>query len=372
MNDLLSFQFQVKSRIRFGSGEAGALPELPEVCGRRCMLLSYPGFDRPALVESVRATAASLAVPNAFEENPSYDLARRLGQQVKEESIETIIAIGGGSSIDTAKAAGYFAVNPDGDAPGVAPRPAEAAVVAVPTTAGTGSEVTQYAILTDTATGNKKILKHPTLVPQVAVCDPQLTTTMPAHVTAHTGIDALSHAMEAYFSKSCQGLLADLAVKSCRRVARSLPAALAEPGNLNARQEVMLAALGGGIVLAHCGTVIVHALGYGLTREFGYAHGLANALLLAGFAEHLAARGNDRAKEILGFFSGDLRGFIAQCGVPDLLAGESIPAELREQWLDAAFNSYGRSNSVLPLERVHVGDILDRAINPNAGEPRYQ
>jgi len=355
------FQLQLTTHIRFGSGQVDLLPGLPEVRGKRCMLLCYPGLDRPALRAGIQSEAASVILPDVFEENPSYALAERLGRQVREESIGTIIAIGGGSTIDSAKAAAWFGTNPQTPAD-AKPRPAEAAVVAVPTTAGTGSEVTPYAILTDTETGNKKILKDASLVPRVALCDPQLTATMPPRVTAHTGLDALSHAVEGYFSKPCQGLLADLALAGCRRIAAHLPTVLAAPDNLTARQEVMLAALGGGIVLAHCGTVIVHALGYNLTREFGYTHGLSNALLLAGFVAHLADRGSPRAAEVMECFDGDPGSFIRRCGVEPLLARETISRTQRDEWLENAYHSYGRPNCVLPLQRNDIDDILIRAM----------
>ena len=299
-----------------------------------------------------------------FEENPTVEFARRLGQKVAKENVSTIVAIGGGSTIDTAKAAAWFAVNPtwtNGADPSEASVPMTT-IVAIPTTAGTGSEVTPYAILTNNETHRKEILQHKKLVPKVAVCDPRLTVSMPAHVTAHTGVDALSHSIEAYFSKRCEGLLADFPLIACRRIAEHLPTAIARPDDLTARTEVMLAALEGGIVLAHCGTVIVHALGYNLTRVLGYSHGLSNSLLLAGFVEHLAQRGNQRAQNVLGCFDGDLQGFIRRCGITESLADQDISAQTRDDWLRSAYESYGRPNCVLPLEYADVADILDRAM----------
>lgn len=354
----MEFHFHLTTQIHFARGSVASLPELPEVRRRHCMLLGYPGFARPELVDALRRECASLVEPEGFEENPSYAFVQRMGRRVADEEVETIIAIGGGSSIDTAKAAAWFATNPEEAAESF---PARTTIIAVPTTAGTGSEVTPYSILTDEA-GHKKILSHASLVPRVALCDPELTVTMPPRVTAHTGIDALSHAVEAFFARSCQGVLADLAKAGCRRVAEGLPRALAAPEDLDAREQMMLGALEGGVVLAHCGTVIVHSLGYNLTRAFGYSHGLSNALLLAGFVERLAERGSDRARWVLDVFEGDLAGFIRRAGIDNPLEREMISDETRRQWIANAYSSYGRAHCILPLELEDLEAILDRGL----------
>ena len=362
MSEPTSFLFHMPTDIRFGVGASEKLPELPAVAGKRCMLLCFPGFKGDDLIAALGETCSYLVRPDAFEENPSFAFVQGLARQVAGEEIDTVIAIGGGSSIDTAKAACWLAANPDWDPSSTAEqRPAKARVVALPTTAGTGSEVTPYAILTDPE-GNKKILKHATIFPITAVCDPLLTVSMPKRVTAHTGIDALSHAIEAYFSKLCNGFLEDVALSACRQVAKHLLGALETPESVDARAGMMLAALSGGVVLSQCGTVMVHALGYGVTKRFGYPHGLANAVLLAGLVERLAERGAARAIAVQETFGGDIWGFIADCGIEQRLPAEGLDEATIEAWVEAGYASYGRNNSIVPLDRDDIRFILDRAI----------
>ena len=357
-----TFNFHMPTDIRFGRGRASELAALPQVAEKRCMLLVFPGLKRDDIIGALQTSCSYFLCPDEFEENPSYELVERLAAQVAAEQIDTVIAIGGGSSIDTGKAAAFLAVNPGWDpAAGKTATPAKAGIVALPTTAGTGSEVTPYSILTD-PDGNKKILKHTTLFPRVALCDPELTVTMPGRVTSHTGIDALSHAMEAYFSTLCTGFMESIALSACRRVEKHLRTALAMPNDLDAREGMMLAALEGGLVLSQCGTVMVHALGYGLTKRFGYPHGLSNAILLAGFAERLAERGADRAKKVLDIFGGDLRGFITECGVEQTLPAGEVDDATLNTWIEAGYASYGRNNSIVPLEREDIHAILEKAI----------
>ena len=294
------FHYTCPTEIRFGSGVFATVPEMDAVAGRRCMFLSYPGFDDASFRERLGASCETLCMPDGFEENPTEEFVRRLAEKVVVEKIDTIIAVGGGSSIDTAKAAAWFAGNPNWDLTGDNPLVTanKLRIIAVPTTAGTGSEVTPYAILTD-ADNHKRILNHPSLIPHLAVCDPLLTITLPRHVTAHSGIDALSHAIEAYMSQPCEGILEDMALASLKRGIKALPTAVSDPDNISARSEMMLSALEGGLVLAHCGTVMVHALGYCLTGAFRYSHGLSNAIILPAFIDVLTDLGSERAQHIL-------------------------------------------------------------------------
>lgn len=349
----MQFEFKLTPAIVFGPGARNRLPELPAVAGKRCMLLRFPGCDSAELEKR----CGSLLIPDWFEENPSESLARRLGALAAERQVETIIAIGGGSTIDSAKAAAWFAANPEwkmtGENP--APRSCSVSVVAVPTTAGTGSEVTPYSILTG-EDHFKRILTHPSLVPEQVVCDPELTLSLPPRVTAHTGIDALSHLIEAYLAESCTGLLEEIALAGLKRGIAALPEVLNAPDAIKPREEMMLAALNGGIVLAHCGTVMVHALGYCLTRQFSHRHGEANAILLPAFLNCLAGRGCARAKQIVELFGGDPAGFVRCCGIEP--AFPAVDDRTLAEWVEAGYRSYGRSNCVAELQREEIEFIL--------------
>ncbi|MDP6126400.1 MAG: iron-containing alcohol dehydrogenase, partial [Candidatus Latescibacteria bacterium] len=216
----MHYDFHVPTAIRFGEDSIRLLPQLEDVRGKRCLLLTYPGFDDPDLIAALHVSSSFFVRSDAFEENPSHGLVRALGQHVVADEIETIIAIGGGSTIDSAKGASWFAANPhygEDGAEGPLTDPT-AKIVAAPTTAGTGSEVSPFVVLTDSAHHRKTSVKHMGLAPSVALCDPALTVSMPRSVTADTGIDAVSHAVEAYLSSLCHGFLDDLSVGVFRTV----------------------------------------------------------------------------------------------------------------------------------------------------------
>lgn len=357
------FVFHLPTKIDFGCGKLAQTFELDCVKGKRCMMLSYAGFKKPEFVERLEDSCDRLINVDDFEENPGFAFVKKLGGFVSENQIDTIIAIGGGSSIDSAKAAAWLSVNPDWQiGSSEHPNLPEVDIVAIPTTSGTGSEVTPYAILTDEQTKKKQILNHESLFPKVSICDPEMTTTMPRGVTVNTGIDALSHSIEAYLSTSCNGFMCELALKSCKRIKESLPVVLSEPSDMAAREAIMLAALEGGIVLARCGTVMVHALGYCLTAKYGYPHGHSNALLLAGFVERLAANGSKRAQEVMDIFDGNLSGFIADCGIPSSLPADSVDGSQVDEWVEAGYNSYGRDKSVTPIDKTDIKYMIEKIV----------
>ena len=356
----MNFEFQLTTRIIFEAGNFNKLASLPETNGKRCMLLRFRRCQMDAVQQQLQEHCATLLVPNLYEENPGKKMARQLGIMAADNEIETIIAVGGGSAIDLAKAAAWFAKNPawklsGENAPGVAP---DIAIVAVPTTSGAGSEVSPYSIITDE--GNfKRILKHDRLVPSVALCDPELTLSLPAHVTAHSGIDALSHLIEGYLTRSCVSILADIARTSLDKGIAALPDVLAESNSIEARSQMMETALGGGIVLAHCGTVMAHALGYALTREYGYAHGLANAIFLAALVEVLAAKGCPRAKHISAAFEDRMSDYIREhVPIPTLPA---IDEAKIEEWAALGYASYGRHNANVEITLEDLRTLITQS-----------
>jgi alcohol dehydrogenase class IV len=356
------FSFHIPTQIVFRRGAIAELATLDSVVGKRCMLFTYDGFERRDVIDVIRRTASALQVVEEFEENPTDRLAKQIADRAKEFGAETLVAIGGGSSIDLAKAVAWFDANPKSDQHWQGePQGVRMAIVAVPTTSGTGSEVSPFTVLTNAETHAKWFVKHTSIIPQTALCDPELTLSVPRLVTANTGIDALSHSIEGLLSKMCSGFLEPIALDSCRLVKEFLPIALQVPDDLDARESLLSASLEGGVILSTCGTVIVHALGYQLTQSFGYRHGEVNALMLAAFVDRLAALGSKRAQAVSDIFDGDLDGFIRDCGVtPDHhlsgLNGEQIDA-----WVDAGWNAYGRPNAVVELSRDDVRAVVTSA-----------
>jgi alcohol dehydrogenase class IV len=201
----------------------------------------------------------------------------------RDARAEAVVAVGGGSVMDVAKLTAALLPGRQslGDVFGInllAPR--TVALACLPTTSGTGSEVSPIAILRDGRDGLKKGVISPHLVPDAAFVDPLLTVGMPPAVTAATGIDALTHCIEAFANRRSHPLVDAWAVEGMRRIARSLPLAVRDGGDVAARSDVALGSLLGGLCLGPVNTAAVHALAYPLGSEFDVAHGVSNAVLL--------------------------------------------------------------------------------------------
>ena len=204
-------------------------------------------------------------------------------EMAKKQKFDLIVGVGGGSSMDIASITSVLLTNPgtvyDYLGINLVKNPGIPTIL-IPTTAGTGAEVTPNAILTDTKEKLKKAVVSPYILPRVAMIDPMLTVSMPPSVTSSSGIDALTHAVESYTSNNAT-ILTDLFAKEAMvMIGRSLRTAVAHGNNLEARYDMAIGSLHAGISLANAGVTAVHALAYPLGGTFNVAHGIANGLLL--------------------------------------------------------------------------------------------
>lgn len=306
---------------------------------------------------------------DAIDENPDTTVCEQCAAACREHDRDVVLAIGGGSPMDAAKAIAVMARN---DAPcahyfgadkyGKSPLP----VVAVPTTAGTGSEVTPYAVLIDPEQRAKRTISGAALFPRAAILDPELTRTMPRHVTVATGLDALSQCMEGIVSRKSTPIGDAIALQGIRRVCEFLPRAANDGGDMEARTEMMCAALLSGIIVAQSGTTLVHGMGYSYTIECGIAHGLANALLLAPLFAHNARIAPDRVATIAEAMGGDatkpgpsvvraLYGLMAQLGVSPAACDHGVTqAQIETFAAEIAKDPYRFRNQIGELNRDDV------------------
>lgn len=232
--------------------------------------------------------------------NPSVELVREAAKFVREEKADFVVGIGGGSPLDAAKAIAILAGNELGDAElfsGVYQNPV-LPVVAVPTTAGTGSEVTQYSILTNKSAESKTSIASDAIFPKIAFLDARYTEKLPLPVTIHTAIDALSHAVEGYLAVKASEMSSLFAARSIQILGECLPL-LRREINLELREKLLYASLLAGIVIAHTGTTAVHSLGYSLTYFKNIDHGRANGLLLHEFLSFIAGQHPAKVNEVI-------------------------------------------------------------------------
>jgi alcohol dehydrogenase class IV len=278
----------MSGRIVMGFGAVAELPDLvSRLGGRRVLIVTDPGVVKAGICERVTGllTGAGIkyAVYDRVEPDPRLELVQDCCRAAQEDRCDRLIGLGGGSALDIAKVAAMLLAN-GGDLSayfGVNNVPKRGLpTVMIPTTAGTGSEVTPIAVLSDKGEHLKKGIVSDHLYPDVALVDPELTFSLPAHVTAYTGMDTLTHAIEAYTNRHAQPFVDTFALEAVRLVGRYLRRAVADGADREARYHLSLASLYGGLCLGSVNTAAVHALAYPLGGTFDVPHGIANALLL--------------------------------------------------------------------------------------------
>ncbi|MCM3570426.1 iron-containing alcohol dehydrogenase [Neobacillus mesonae] len=213
---------------------------------------------------------------------PTTDHVKAAVERLNSFNGDCVIAIGGGSAIDIAKAVSLFGKDPEIKWDEIRSRPClnRFPLLAVPTTAGTGSEATSIMVITETETSFKMNPSHPDLIPDAAILDPELTVSLPSHFTAYTGMDALTHAMEAYVSNRATPMTDFFALEAIRIVGRALPKVYQNGSDVESRKDMILGSCYAGIAFTNASTNLVHAAGRPLGARFHIPHGLSIALLL--------------------------------------------------------------------------------------------
>ena len=274
-------------RVGWGALRATLPAVLAESSVRRPLLVTDRTVGGLAVVsEAIGAVASAVGLAGTFDQIPGEPTTREVAAGVRalaDAGCDGLVAIGGGSVLDTAKAMALMAAN-GGDLPSyrganLFPNPG-IPLVAVPTTAGTGSEVTRFTVITDPETQVKMLITDDKMVPRAAIVDPSLTVDAPAKVTASAGVDALTHAIEAYVSRKATPLTDTLALSAIRRLAWSLPAAFADGQDREARTAAAIGALEAGLAFSNASVALVHGMSRPLGAVFGVPHGIANAMLL--------------------------------------------------------------------------------------------
>jgi alcohol dehydrogenase class IV len=288
----MRFEFATATRIIFGEGTAAMLPELARSFGERTMLITGASTERAAWLASA-LQAEVMAVPG----EPTVEMVREGARRAREAGCDAVVAVGGGSAIDGGKAIAALATN--GGEPleflevvgkGRTITQPPLPVIAVPTTAGTGSEVTRNAVLGSPGHGVKASLRSPLMLPRVAVIDPELTYALPPAVTAATGLDAFTQLIEPYVSARANPLADALCVAGMERAAGALRRAYHDGGDREARRNMALASLFGGLALANAGLGVVHGFAAPLGGQWKAPHGALCATLLPhGMAANVAA-----------------------------------------------------------------------------------
>ncbi|MCI5148467.1 MAG: molybdopterin-guanine dinucleotide biosynthesis protein B [Candidatus Electrothrix sp. MAN1_4] len=374
MKNMQSFTVTQPTRLQFG---AGAVRELGSTVknfnGSKVLLVVDPGLVKAGLLERFTAPLEqekiSFVVYDEIDPEPGLKLADKGCAIAQEAGCDCVVGAGGGSAMDVAKAIAILLTN-GGKAVdylglGLIKKPGVPKIM-VPTSAGTGAEVTFTAVFINEETGSKGGMNGDPLYPDAAILDPELTLTLPAKVTAYTGIDALTHALESYTSTQSHVISEMYSLEAIDLIARNLPAACANGTNLEARSAMLMGSLLGGKALATAGVGLVHAMAYPMGGMFGVPHGLANAVLLPYVVQYNLPGNYEKfalLAEVLGQNTEGLsrRDAASLCveALYDLNADVGIPATLKD--LDIPFDK-------IP-EMAEIALTVTRPVENNSRQP---
>jgi len=269
----------------------GALADLPDLLARlglaRPLVVSDPYIAGCGILDRATSLLDEAGIPwSVFSDtvpDPTTEVIETGVARLQAGDFDCLVAIGGGSSIDTAKGMSVLYANGghlrDYKVPNEIPRSGPP-IVAIPTTAGTGSEVTRFTVVTDTETDEKMLIAGLACCPSAAIVDFELTLSMPLRLTADTGIDSLTHAIEAYVSRRASPFTDGLAKVAMGLIARNIRTACAEPQNRAAREAMMLGATKAGMAFSNASVALVHGMSRPIGAFFHVPHGLSNAMLL--------------------------------------------------------------------------------------------
>ena len=348
--------------LRIGGGAFADAPKVLSDLGLKRPLIITDSFlskqglaDRLANVLKLadRVRIFSGAVPDPTSGSIDAGLA-----YIKEHDPDCVIGLGGGSSIDTAKAVAILAVYGGPmrkyktpflqNAPGLP-------IIAIPTTAGTGSETTRFTVVTDDPSGEKMLCTGVGYVPTAAIVDYELTLEKPKRLTGDTGVDSLTHAIEAYVSRRANPFADGFALTAMEAIWRSLPVAYVEPGNRAARERMMLAATQAGIAFSNSSVALVHGMSRPIGAHFHVPHGMSNAMLLPAITT-FSVPGNARryadCARVMGITKSDAGDEAAAAALVQALRNLNLQLEVptpeklgieRKQWFEAIPTMVGQA-----------------------------
>lgn len=384
-----TIELQLQDRVRFGVGAIEALPELVAAAGDgggsggmpRAFIVTDPGVVASGVIERVRGVLESAGVTVGVwaevEANPGTASILRGSAALAAFGIAgtVVVPVGGGSSIDSAKAIALHAVN-GGEVLAMGYHreglTAGSPIVAVPTTAGTGAECHTFGVITDEGAGRKDYVGHPSVLPAWTILDPALTVGLPPAATAATGVDAMTHSIESKLSRNPNPFAEAMAFQGIRTVRTWLPRAVADGSDLEARSQMLMASHLAGLGQASgTGVGLVHALGHAIGTRGRLAHGAALALVLpevlAFYAEEPGLR--DREMKLIGLALGaaapnesDATGAVAAIGVLRTFLGElGLRPRLRTLGFDES-----------SLDLLAADALADAAINNSPRMPTFE
>jgi alcohol dehydrogenase class IV len=307
-----------------GSGAAEKTGEEAAKLGlKKCLIVTDKVMVKLSLLEGIKRSLEQYQLQwtifDGVATEPTVEIVAEGIKAFGDNSCDSIIAVGGGSPIDTAKAIAVMVTNGGSieNYKGVGKiQKAGVPLVAIPTTAGTGSEVTPYTIITDTKTNVKMLINSPMVIPQIAIVDPLMSISCPRSITSTVGLDALTHAIEAYVSLKAQPITDIFCLSAIKLISGNLRQAWANSNNLEAREQMMLGAYQAGVAFANSSVALVHGMSRPIGAYFHVPHGASNAVLLKVVTQFSLIGNPARYAQIAGAMGENI------CGKTDLEAAQ--------------------------------------------------
>ncbi len=377
-----TFSFSIPQNVIFGKGSLQELPQAAKkLKKKKALIISGPHLQKIGMVGKCRdALKAAEIESEAFTEtegNPGTETVEKAAEIYRKSGAEFIVAFGGGSPLDVAKAAGVLAVYggriTDYEGGGKVPGPIMP-VIAIPTTAGTGSEVTPFAVITDHSRNYKLSVSSSYLLPSCAILDPELIASVPEKTAAACGVDALVHALEAYLSLAASPFSDMFALKALQMIGSSLRAYVADRNQ--EAETMLLGSLFAGIAFSHARLGNVHAMSHPVSAYFNVPHGMANAVLLPTVAAYneQAAQGKyydiyrciaeapvSEKEFVPSMLAEALRLLNRELGIPPCLKEAGVKAEYFEAMADDAMKSGNIAVNPRKTTRADVVELYKQA-----------
>ena len=357
-----SFSFTIPQNIVVGAGSLKRLPELAKNLKKsKAYIISGPHLEKIGMVDKCREALKAAGIKSdAFtqtEGNPSTDTVAKAAEGFKSSNADFIVAFGGGSPLDVAKAvaviASYGGNITDYEGGGKVPGPV-VPMIAIPTTAGTGSEVTAFSVITDHSRNYKLTVVSNYLLPAYAILDPELITTVPKSTAAACGIDAMVHALEAFISKAASPFSDLFAKEALRLIGTSIRDYVLDRSNLAACEAMLTGSLFAGIAFSHARLGDVHAMSHPVSAYFDVAHGVANAVLLPTIVDYNMTYASEKYKYIYDcicekpldddsftpeMLAAEIRVLNDELGIPSSLSEVGVDSSLFDKMADDAMKS---------------------------------
>ncbi len=280
-------KYNIPTAVCFGEGSLIESGYKIKGLGKKALIVTHKDFEKMSsvfddLIPILKKQEMGYVIFDDVPDNPTFDSIRKGADTAIQEACDVVVGIGGGSALDAAKAISLVAKNQLDVKDITYPKKLVAAypIVAIPTTAGTGSEATPFSVLTDSKNGKKGGIESELMFPTISFVDPKYTLTMGASLTRNTAVDALSHLLEGIYSTQRNSLHKTLIYEGVSLIYNNLIPLLDNLSSLELRTKIMQASLHGGVVIAHSSTTLQHAIGNPLTTEFGVPHGLANGIVM--------------------------------------------------------------------------------------------